>query len=88
MKRVTLEQMQDEAALITGLMSHAGWAVVKDEAQERINRLTISLIAENELEKIRDLQANIRSLQFLLTFPEQLVEAARRATEQAPREDA
>lgn len=88
MKQVTLEQMQDEAALVTGLMAHAGWAIIVDEATQRIDNLTKALVAENEIEKIRDLQANIRSLQFLLIFPQQLVEAARRATEQAPREDA
>jgi hypothetical protein len=86
--QVTLEQIQDEAAHIQGLMNHPGWGIVADEATERIKRLTVALVAENEIEKIRDLQANIRSLQFLLKFPSELVEAARRATDEAPREDA
>lgn len=87
MSNISLEQIQDEAANITGMMGHAGWAIIKDEAQVRVSRLTAALVAENEIEKIRDLQANIRSLQFLLNFPNELVEAARRATEQATRED-
>lgn len=73
---------------MAGLMAHPGWGIVADEAQQRIIRLTAALIAENETEKIRDLQANIRSLQFLLKFPGELLEVARRATDEAPREDA
>lgn len=83
-----LARLQDEAANIVGMMSHAGWGVVVSEAEERMSNLTRALVAENNIEKIRDLQANIRSLQFLLNFPLQLVEVARRATDEAPREDA
>ena len=88
MSQVTLEQIQDEAVHVQALLSHPGWKIVVDEATERTKRLTVALVAENEIEKIRDLQANIRSLQFLLKFPLELVEAARRATDEAPREDA
>jgi hypothetical protein len=82
-----LQKLQDEAVHLSGLMGHPGWAIVADEASGRLKWLTKALIAENEIEKIRDLQANIRSLEFLLKFPDQMLEVARRATEQATRED-
>lgn len=88
MKKVTAEQVLDESGHIQAMKSSLGWTVMVEEAEERIESLTKILIATDNIEKIRDLQANIRSLQFLLGFPEQVLEAARRITAQAPREDA
>lgn len=93
MSEVSVEQIQQEAAHMAGMLASPGWAVIKDEVSRRMNGdgkhggLVKALISEDDPQRIRDLQANIRSLEFLLKFPDEILEAARRATEQAPRED-
>lgn len=88
MKDVSREQILQEAAHIHGMLQTPGWAVLKDEAKERIIALTERLIWANDPAQIRDLQANIRSLEFLLKFPDELLEAGRRATEEQAQAEA
>ena len=81
------EALNDEAVALQGLVGSRGWAIIKDEAEQRKEKLIAALIAENDLKRIRDLQANIRSLDFLLGFPLEMQEAARRANEAARESD-
>lgn len=82
------EKHIEEAQHLMGMMTSPGWLIVEDEAKSRIAGLTKKLVWEDEDKKKSELQANIRSLEFLLTFPRQMVEAAQKATEQAaPRKD-
>ena len=84
---MNIEKANEEAVHLSGLMMHPGWAIISDEATQRIKTLTKALIWENEEKKKSELQSNIRSLEFLLGFPGDMLEAARRANEAASRED-
>lgn len=80
---MTNDQLSEEAFLLQQMMDTRGWKVVEDEAKQRTARLTESLIWSDDADTIRDLQANIRSLDFLLRFPVQMQEAAKRANAEA-----
>ena len=80
-REVTKEQLLEEAAHVQGMMGTMGWSIIEKEARERINNLGNLLIWENDSERKSDLQANIRSLVFLLRFPLDMLEAARRVNE-------
>jgi murein L,D-transpeptidase YcbB/YkuD len=83
------EQYIQESQHLAGLLDSQGWKVIESEIQERLNGdgkqrpgLLKMLVQSNDIEQIRDLQANIRSLELLLAFPRQMVEAAQKATEE------
>lgn len=80
---MTNDQLSEEAFLLQQMMDTRGWKVVEDEAKQRTARLTESLIWSDDADTIRDLQANIRSLAFLLRFPVQMQESAKRANAEA-----
>ena len=84
---MNLEKANEEAVHLSGMLMHPGWRIVEDEATIRMKALTALLIAEDDVQKIALLQANIRGLQFLLNFPSDMLEVARRANEAASRED-
>lgn len=78
-----LASLQNEAAHIAAMMGSPGWLVMVDEANERKARLVTLLIDEDDESAKLKLQANIRGLNFLLRFPEELLETARRLNEEA-----
>lgn len=80
---MTNDQLSEEAFHLQQMTDSKGWAIVNAEAKERRAKLTELLIWEENPDKIRDLQANIRSLDFLLSFPQQMQETARRANAEA-----
>lgn len=73
----------EEASHLEGMRQSPGWKIVEDEAVTRIAKLTKLLVWSDDQDKTRELQANIRSLEFLLTFPLQMMEAAQKAIEKA-----
>lgn len=80
---MNLEKANEEAVLLSGMLMHPGWRIVEDEANIRAKALTAMLIQEDDAVKISQLQANIRGLQFLLNFPSDMLEVARRANAEA-----
>ena len=80
---MNLEKANEEAVHLSGMLMHPGWRIVEDEATIRMKALTAMLIAEDDAVKITQLQANIRGLQFLLNFPSDMLEVARRANAEA-----
>ncbi len=79
----TVGQLNEDAANIAGMLGTPGWMVIESEAKERTAKLSKMLIWCDDEKQIRDLQANIRSLEFLLSFPREVMEAARRSNEEA-----
>jgi hypothetical protein len=80
-KEWTPEDLNTEAMQIQQMLQTSGWMVMRDEVNQRKAKLTDLLIAENDEKRKSELQANIRSLIFLLSFPEEMLEAARRINE-------
>ncbi len=76
------EKFIEEAQNIAALIESAGWKVIEDEAKSRSAKLTKGLVASDDIDTIRKLQANIRGLEFLLSFPHEMLEVAKRATEE------
>lgn len=81
--------MLEEANLVEMVVQSPGWKVIENEIATRIGSLTRALIHADEAPIIRDLQANIRGLEFLLKFPGEILEARKRVTEAEapPKED-
>ena len=76
------EKFIEEANQIGQLLQSAGWKVIENEVMERKAKLTEMLIHADEHKTIRELQANIRGIEFLLKFPIDMLETAKRATAQ------
>lgn len=70
-----------EARHLEMLVQSQGWRIIEDEVKVRMSRLVKALIACDEDNSIHNLQANIRSLEFLLRFPNEMLETAKRVTE-------
>ena len=82
-----LEPLLAQADSVLNLFTHPGWIVLHDEIKQRINGFGRKLVYSDDQEMTKRLQANLRALDFLLTFPQQFVEAAKKAKqEQADRQ--
>lgn len=76
-----------EAQQIEAMIQSPGWKVIVDEVSKRHGSLVKSLVWEDDNQAKDKLQANIRGLEFLLKFPGEMLETAKRVTEEAAKAD-
>lgn len=81
MSEISKEQILEEAQHLQGLLIHPGWKVIEDEVKTRMAKLVKGLVATDDDMVTKNLKANIRGLEFLLSFPHEMLETANRATE-------
>lgn len=70
-----------EAQQIEAMLQSPGWKVIVDEVSKRHGSLVKALVWEDDNQAKDKLQANIRGLEFLLKFPNEMLETAKRVTE-------
>jgi len=76
-----------EAQQIEAVIQSPGWKVIVDEVSKRHGSLVKALVWEDDNLAKDKLQANIRGLEFLLKFPGEMLETAKRVTEEAAKAD-
>ena len=82
MSEYSKEQLLEEANQLAGTMTSPGWKVIENEVARRKETLTRALIGADDIDTIKSLQANIRSLEFLVRFPAEMLETANKVSEQ------
>lgn len=82
------EKHIEDANHLAAMLLTPGWKVMQAEIAERTEKLVTALIWSDDDKVKSQIQSNIRGLEFLLKFPLEMMEAAKRATEQeAPSND-
>lgn len=76
-----------EAQQIEAMLNSPGWKVLVDEISTRHGALVKGLVWEDDNQTKDKLQANIRGLEFLLKFPGEMLETAKKVTEEAAKAD-
>lgn len=81
MSEVSKEQIIEEAQHIAQMLETQGWKVIVNEIETRKEKLMRALVHADDIDVIKSLQANLRGLEFLLGFPHEMLETAKRVTE-------
>lgn len=81
MSEVTKDQIIEESQHIAQMLTSAGWKILENEVNTRTEKLLKALVHSDDIDTTRKLQANVRGLEFLLSFPHEMLETAKRVTE-------
>lgn len=87
MEQAEKERFILEAQQIETMLNSPGWKVIVDEISKRHGTLVKALVWEDDNQSKDKLQANIRGLEFLLKFPGEMLETAKKVTEEAAQAD-
>lgn len=81
MSEVTKEQIIEESQHIAQLVTSAGWKIIENEIHTRKEKLLKALVNTDDDMVTKNLKANLRGLEFLLSFPHEMLDTAKRVTE-------